>query len=43
MPEIAEDEWFKKDYVPACGYESDDKVCLDDINKAFDSFEVKTK
>lgn len=39
IPEIVEDEWFQKDYVPACGYEIDDKIHLDDVNAAFDSIE----
>ncbi|XP_050272497.1 CBL-interacting serine/threonine-protein kinase 21 isoform X1 [Quercus robur] len=39
IPEIIEDEWFQKDYVPACGYEIDDKIHLDDVNAAFDSIE----
>lgn len=43
IPEIIEDEWFQKDYVPACGYEIDDKIHLDDVNAAFDSIEVKVQ
>ena len=41
IPEIMEQEWFQKDYVPACGYETDEKIQLDDVNAAFDSIEVK--
>ncbi|XP_015582860.1 CBL-interacting serine/threonine-protein kinase 21 [Ricinus communis] len=36
IPEIMEDSWFQMDYMPACGYESDDKICLNDVNAAFD-------
>ncbi|KAK4604995.1 hypothetical protein RGQ29_013171 [Quercus rubra] len=43
IPEIIEDEWFQKDYVPACGYEIDDKIHLDDVNAAFDSIEIATE
>ncbi|KAM3762391.1 hypothetical protein ACB098_01G341700 [Castanea mollissima] len=39
IPEIVEDAWFQKDYVPACGYEIDNKIHLDDVNAAFDSTE----
>lgn len=41
IPEIVEDAWFQKDYVPACGYKIDNKIHLDDVNAAFDSTEVK--
>jgi hypothetical protein len=40
IPEIIEDEWFRIDYVPSCGYESDEKIFLDDVNAAFDADEV---
>ncbi|KAL9362628.1 hypothetical protein Peur_045413 [Populus x canadensis] len=39
IPEIIEDEWFRIDYVPSCGYESDEKIFLDDVNAAFDADE----
>ncbi|XP_021893117.1 CBL-interacting serine/threonine-protein kinase 21 isoform X2 [Carica papaya] len=39
IPEIIEDEWFQKDYVPSFGYECNDKICLDDLSAAFDSLE----
>ncbi|XP_041019064.1 CBL-interacting serine/threonine-protein kinase 21 [Juglans microcarpa x Juglans regia] len=39
IPEIVEDEWFQKDYVPSCGYECNEKIHLDDVNAAFDSIE----
>ncbi|KAJ6923524.1 hypothetical protein NC652_016987 [Populus alba x Populus x berolinensis] len=39
IPEIIEDEWFRIDYVPSCGYESDEKILLDDVNAAFDADE----
>lgn len=39
IPEIVEDEWFQKDYVPACGCESDEKIHMDDVKAAFDSTE----
>ncbi|GMY35432.1 CBL-interacting serine/threonine-protein kinase 21 isoform X1 [Fagus crenata] len=39
IPEIMEQEWFQKDYVPACGYETDEKIQLDDVNAAFESIE----
>ncbi|KAM3714516.1 hypothetical protein ACJW31_01G338600 [Castanea mollissima] len=39
IPEIVEDAWFQKDYVPACGYKIDNKIHLDDVNAAFDSTE----
>jgi hypothetical protein len=38
-----EQEWFQKDYVPACGYETDEKIQLDDVNAAFESIEVKAQ
>lgn len=41
IPDIVEDKWFQKDYVPACGYECDEKIHLEDVNAAFDSIEVK--
>lgn len=41
IPEIVEDEWFQKDYVPSCGYECNEKIQVDDVNAAFDSIEVK--
>lgn len=40
MLEITEDSWFQTDYEPSCGYQSDDKIYLDDVNAAFDSIEV---
>ncbi|KAG7972470.1 hypothetical protein I3843_07G185500 [Carya illinoinensis] len=39
IPEIVEDEWFQKDYVPSCGYECNEKIQVDDVNAAFDSIE----
>ncbi|KAJ7955752.1 Non-specific serine/threonine protein kinase [Quillaja saponaria] len=39
IPEIVEDEWFQRDYVPACGYESDENLHCDDVSTAFDSIE----
>ncbi|XP_050375058.1 CBL-interacting serine/threonine-protein kinase 21 isoform X2 [Argentina anserina] len=39
IPEIIENEWFQKDYVPTCGNDSDEKIYLDDVNSAFDSIE----
>ncbi|KAI4344379.1 hypothetical protein L6164_011613 [Bauhinia variegata] len=39
ISEIVEDEWFQTDYVPACEYESDQDIYLDDVNAAFDSAE----
>lgn len=39
IPEIIEDEWFKKNYQPVCGIECDENVTLDDVNAAFDSIE----
>lgn len=41
IAEINEDEWFQKDYMPACVNESDDKINFDDVNAAFDSIKVK--
>ncbi|KAJ0091627.1 hypothetical protein Patl1_14347 [Pistacia atlantica] len=41
MLEITEDSWFQTDYEPSCGYQSDDKIHLDDVNAAFDSIEEK--
>lgn len=29
--------------MPACGYEIDNKIHLDDVNAAFDSIEVKAQ
>uniref|UniRef100_A0A2N9HCX3 Protein kinase domain-containing protein n=1 Tax=Fagus sylvatica TaxID=28930 RepID=A0A2N9HCX3_FAGSY len=43
IPEIMEQEWFQKDYVPACGYETDEKIQLDDVNAAFESIEDENK
>ncbi|KAG6770101.1 hypothetical protein POTOM_025769 [Populus tomentosa] len=43
IPEIIEDEWFRIDYVPSCGYESDEKILLDDVNAAFDADEEDRK
>ncbi|KAM4125808.1 hypothetical protein ACJW30_01G341000 [Castanea mollissima] len=43
IPEIVEDAWFQKDYVPACGYKIDNKIHLDDVNAAFDSTEIATE
>lgn len=40
IQEIIEDEWFQTDYVPSCGYARDEKICLDDVNDAFDADEV---
>ncbi|XP_044471024.1 CBL-interacting serine/threonine-protein kinase 21-like [Mangifera indica] len=37
--EITEDSWFQTDYKPSCGYLSDEKIYLDDVNAAFDSVE----
>ncbi|XWS28067.1 hypothetical protein CRYUN_Cryun25bG0034100 [Craigia yunnanensis] len=39
IPEIIEDAWFQTDYMPSCGYESDEKISLDDVNAAFDTVE----
>ncbi|XP_059459754.1 CBL-interacting serine/threonine-protein kinase 21 [Corylus avellana] len=39
IPDIIEDEWFQKDYVPACGYECNEKIHMDDVKAAFDSTE----
>ncbi|KAG6698822.1 hypothetical protein I3843_08G038000 [Carya illinoinensis] len=39
IPDIVEDKWFQKDYVPACGYEGDEIIHLEDVNAAFDSIE----
>ncbi|XP_062164480.1 CBL-interacting serine/threonine-protein kinase 21 [Alnus glutinosa] len=39
IPDIVEDEWFQKDYVPSCGYECKEKIHMDDVNAAFDSTE----
>ncbi|KAF5461773.1 hypothetical protein F2P56_017846 [Juglans regia] len=39
IPDIVEDKWFQKDYVPACGYECNEKIHLEDVNAAFDSIE----
>ncbi|PON97984.1 Calcium/calmodulin-dependent/calcium-dependent protein kinase [Trema orientale] len=41
IPEIIEDEWFQKDYVPCCSNESDEKIDVDDVKAAFDSIEEK--
>lgn len=43
IPDIVEDEWFQKDYVHSCGYESNEKIHMDDVNAAFDSTEVKAR
>jgi len=43
IPDIVEDEWFQKDYVPSCGYECNEKIHMDDVNAAFDSTEVKAR
>lgn len=40
IPEIIEDEWFQVDYKPACGYDPEEKIHLDDVTAAFDSIEV---
>ncbi|XVE98722.1 hypothetical protein REPUB_Repub03eG0132500 [Reevesia pubescens] len=39
IPEIIEDAWFQKDYMPSCGYEYDEKINLDDVSAAFDTVE----
>ncbi|XVE80026.1 hypothetical protein DITRI_Ditri14bG0105700 [Diplodiscus trichospermus] len=39
IPEIIEDAWFQTDYIPSCGYESDEKIYLDDVSAAFDAVE----
>lgn len=41
IPEIIEDEWFQKDYIPSCGNERDKIKYLGDVDAAFDSIEVK--
>lgn len=41
IPEIIDDEWFQKDYVPSCSTEGYKKMDLDDAKAAFDSTEVK--
>lgn len=41
IPEIVENEWFQKDYVPTCGNDIGEKIYLDDVNAAFDSIEVR--
>ncbi|PRQ37529.1 putative protein kinase CAMK-CAMKL-CHK1 family [Rosa chinensis] len=43
IPEIIENEWFQKDYIPTCGNDSDEKIYLDDVNAAFDSIEENVK
>ncbi|XP_038699219.1 CBL-interacting serine/threonine-protein kinase 21-like isoform X1 [Tripterygium wilfordii] len=43
IPEIIDDKWFQKDYVPSCGYECTEKVQLDDVNAALDSIEENGK
>jgi hypothetical protein len=43
IPDIIEDKWFQKDYVPACGYECNEKIHMDDVKAAFDSTEVKAQ
>ncbi|GAB4838204.1 CBL-interacting serine/threonine-protein kinase 21 [Ancistrocladus abbreviatus] len=35
VPEIIEDEWFQKDYIPAVGFEFDEKVATEDAYAAF--------
>ncbi|XWS52167.1 hypothetical protein CRYUN_Cryun11dG0043800 [Craigia yunnanensis] len=40
IPEIIEDAWFQTDYTPSSGYESDEKMYLDDVSPAFDTVEV---
>ena len=42
IEEIRNDEWFKKNYVPARVVEYED-VNLDDVNAVFDDSEVKPK
>ena len=42
VPEIIEDEWFQKDYVPICVNESEEEICFEDVNVAFDSIEVES-
>lgn len=39
MPEILEDEWFKKDYKPAVFDEKED-TSLDDVEAVFKDSEV---
>ncbi|KAK9275046.1 hypothetical protein L1049_022385 [Liquidambar formosana] len=39
MAEIIEDDWFQTNYEPTCGFESDEKINLDDVQAAFDSIE----
>ncbi|GMN52151.1 hypothetical protein TIFTF001_021297 [Ficus carica] len=41
IPEIIDDEWFQKDYIPSCGNERDEIIYLGDVNAAFDSIEEK--
>lgn len=40
MPEIIEDPWFQRNYVPACGFECNENS-VDDVSEAFDALEVK--
>lgn len=40
IPEILENEWFKKDYKPAQFQEEDD-VNLDDVDAVFNNSKVK--
>ncbi|XP_012573429.1 CBL-interacting serine/threonine-protein kinase 21 isoform X2 [Cicer arietinum] len=40
---IIEDEWFQTDYKPACAYEFDPTVNMDDDSAAFNSIEKTTK
>lgn len=42
IPEIMDDEWFQKDYVPACESECDHNIQMDDVYAAFDSVEVNS-
>lgn len=39
IPEILEDEWFKKDYKPPVFYEKED-ANLDDVEAVFQDSEV---
>lgn len=39
IPEILEDEWFKKDYKPP-PFEKDDDVNLDDVDAIFNGSDV---
>lgn len=42
IPEILENEWFKKDYKPAQFQEEED-VNLDDVDAVFDNSKVRIR